>query len=507
RRYLARPGWGLDPEEAEATVERLAQEGVESVAVCFLFSFLNPQHERLVAAAARRRRLFVSASCELLPEYREYERTSTTVVNAYVSPVMSRYLLRLEDELRAQGINRLRVMQSNGGSMGPQAAGAMAVRTVLSGPAGGVTGAFALAQQAGFDQVITFDMGGTSTDVSLCPGRILEQTETDVGGLPVRTPVVDVHSIGAGGGSIARIDEGGALRVGPQSVGADPGPACYGNALTPAVTDAQVVLGRIVPEHFLGGRMKLYPQRSEEALAPLAPAFGGDPSAPLRAGVVRAAASVVRVANANMERAIRVISVERGYDPRLFALLAFGGAGPLHACELAQALGIPRVLVPPFPGVLSAFGMVAAAPTRDFSQAAMAPLPPQEGEEWERAAALLGRLFGKLRQRATAEMEAEGFARRGAWPSAPTLMAQAFLDMRYLGQSYELTVPVEGFSPTHVLPRFHAAHQERYGHSDPSRTAEVVNVRLKLTAATEKPTLPELTPADTSAEAAAIAER
>ena len=256
----------LDPAEIERLLDQVQAAGVESLAVCFLFSFVNPDHERIVAEAARRRGIPVSASYEVLPEHREYERTSTTVANAYVSPVMSRYLSRLEDGLREHGVARLRVMSSNGGSISPQAAGRLAVRTAVSGPAGGVAGAFELARRAGYDHIITFDMGGTSTDVGLCPGRILERDETYVGELPIRGPTVDVLSVGAGGGSIARIDHGGALRVGPESAGAHPGPACYGTGAEPTVTDAQVALGRITAEHFLGGRMALQPDLSLKAL-------------------------------------------------------------------------------------------------------------------------------------------------------------------------------------------------------------------------------------------------
>ena len=285
----------LDPGAVEALLDDVQAAGVESLAVCFLFSFVNPDHERLVAEAARRRGITVSASHEVLPEHREYERTSTTVANAYVAPVMTQYLERLESGLRGHRVGRLRVMSSNGGSISPRSAGRLAVRTAVSGPAGGVAGAFDLARRAGFDRVITFDMGGTSTDVSLCPGRILERDETHVGELPIRGPTVDVLSVGAGGGSIARIDAGGALRVGPESAGAHPGPACYGTGSEPTVTDAQVALGRIDPEHFLGGRMALNPELSLKALGSIAGPFGGDPLA--------AAAAVLRVANANMERA------------------------------------------------------------------------------------------------------------------------------------------------------------------------------------------------------------
>jgi N-methylhydantoinase A len=482
----------LDASEVDVLLDRLAQAGVESLAVCLLFSFLNPEHERAIAQRARERGFHVSASCEVLPEYREYERTSTTVINAYVAPVMGRYLERLEERLGSQGVARLAIMQSGGGSMSPRAAGRQAVRTILSGPAGGVVGAFYLASRAAFPQIITLDMGGTSTDVSLCPGRIPERTDTAVGDLPIATPAVDVVSVGAGGGSIARLDEGGAMHVGPESAGADPGPACYGKALLPTVTDAHVVLGRLLPEHFLGGRLPLHIDRARQALSSIAAPFDGD--------LVRAAASVVRVANANMERAIRLVSVERGYDPRLFTLVAFGGAGPLHACDLAEALRIPRVLVPPFPGILSAFGMVTAEPTRDFSRAVMRAIPPEPGDESHLVENELEQAFRELADGGREEMAAEGF-------DAPRLAERRFLDMRYLGQSYELTLPVDSLSPERFLPTFHALHQERYSHSNPARATEVVNVRLKLVGPGQEPVLAPLPEGGSDASQALVDRR
>lgn len=468
----------LDQAQVERLLDELAAQGVESLAVCFLFSFLNPEHERLVAEAARRRGLFVSPSHEVLPEHREYERTATTVANAYVSPVISRYLSRLESELRKEGVRSLRVMASNGGSMSPQAAGRLAVRTALSGPAGGVAGAFQIASAAGFDHVITLDMGGTSTDVSLCPGRIGERDEAQVGGLPIRGASVDVLSVGAGGGSIARIDVGGALRVGPESAGADPGPAFYGRGREPTVTDAQVVLGRITPEHFLGGRMDVRPDLSQAAIAHLAAAYGGDTTS--------AAAAVLRVANASMERALRVVSMERGHDPRLFTLVAFGGAGPLHACDLAASLRMPRVLVPLYPGVLSALGIAAAPIAKDLSSAAMLSISA-DGKGWRDAEETLSRLSAELERRGDRELREEGL---------PTdeVAVQRFLEMRYAGQSYELAVPADELTPASFLPRFHALHQERYSHSDPARTAEVVNLRVRLTVAASTLEMPPLTP-------------
>jgi N-methylhydantoinase A len=481
----------IDPAEVETLLDYVQQNEVESLAVCFLFSFLNQDHERLVAEAARKRGIPTSASYEVLPEHREYERTSTTVANAYVAPVMERYLSNLEKGAGKHGVKRLRVMSSNGGSVSPASAGRLAIRTALSGPAGGVAGAFALAQRAGFDRIVTLDMGGTSTDVALCPGRILERDETLVGELPIRGPTVDVLSVGAGGGSIARLDEGGALRVGPESAGADPGPACYGRGDQPTVTDAHVVLGRIAPEQFLGGRMSIDPELSFAALARIAAPFGGDAHG--------AAAAVLRVANANMERALRIVSIERGHDPRDFMLVAFGGAGPLHACDLAAVLRIPRVLIPPHPGVLSALGMATAPIVKNLSAAVMLTVEGDSGvgarhseggivrdvsrisesaagsDRVPSASPLraLAAMLDELERRGRKELKAEGFSLAG-------LAVDTFLEMRYAGQSYELSVRPESLAADVFLPAFHSAHHERYGHSDATRPVEIVTMRVKL---------------------------
>jgi N-methylhydantoinase A len=456
---IDRDGAVLDP-LAAAAVERLLDRiarlrpRVESLAVCFLFSFLKPDHERLVAQAARRRGFDCSASFEVLPEYREYERTSTTVLNAYVAPVMRRYLSRLEAGL-GRG-PRLRIMQSNGGSASPQTAGRLAATTLLSGPAGGVVGAFRVARAAGLDRIITLDMGGTSTDVSLCDGDMPFTAESTIDGLPLRLPAVDVHTVGAGGGSIARLDAGGALRVGPESAGADPGPACYGRGSLPTVTDAHLLLGGLLPDRFLGGRMPLSVDAARRAMRPIARAYGGD--------VARAAEAVVRVANVNMERALRAVSVERGHDPRRVTLVAFGGAGPLHACELAAALGIARVLVPANAGVLSAFGMAAAPVTRDYARALLTPLTPGD----PRVSAKLEAAFRALESQARRELR-----------DVRRLRLRRAVDLRYAGQSYELTIEAPSPDPARLLAAFHRAHRRRYGHAEPSRPVELVAARLR----------------------------
>ena len=454
----------LDEAGLAEVLDEIEASGVRSVAICFLFSFINPTHERRAAALARERGFSVSASHEVLPQHREYERMSTTVANAYLAPVMSSYLSRLERSLSEQAVDGgaigLRIMQSNGGSLSAAGAGEQAVRTVLSGPAGGVAGAFAAAVAAGHEQAITFDMGGTSADVSLCPGRLLERTDLMIDGMPIRTPAVDLHTVGAGGGSIAWFDAGGALRVGPQSAGADPGPAAYGRGETPTVTDAHAVLGRLRPEQRLGGTIALDPARAERALRSVAEPFGGDPR--------RAAAAVIDVVNANMARALRVISVERGHDPARFTLVAFGGAGPLHACDLADALGIPAALIPPSPGVLSASGMLSADVTRDAEQGAHLAIPAAGEADSE---ALAG-VYAALREQASDAIGADGYGE--------DVRIEYAADLRYQGQSHELTVGLTDYGSTaQIREAFQAAHVERFGFRDDARGVELVTARVK----------------------------
>ncbi|MEZ4769991.1 MAG: hydantoinase/oxoprolinase family protein [Caldilineales bacterium] len=460
----------LDAAGLPALIERLRALDVESVAVCLLFSFLNPAHEQAVAAALRAAGFLVSTSSEILPEFREYERASTTAINAYVAPVLDRYLGRLADEL---GDVQFRIMQSNGGSISAGQARREAVRSILSGPAGGAVGAFHVATSLGYPRVIGFDMGGTSTDVSLCDGVIPVTGEGEIGGLPVRVPLIDIHTVGAGGGSLARVDAGGALRVGPQSAGADPGPACYGRGGQDAtVTDANLVLGRLAPEHFLGGQMALNRAASLDALARLA-GDAGLAAMPGLTAAQTAALGVVQIANAHMARALRVISVERGHDPADFVLLSFGGAGGLHACDLARALGIRRVIAPPVASTLSAFGMLAADVVKDYVQTVM--LPGTVGFREIRD------MMETMEARGLADVAAEGVPR-----DRITLLPQ--VDVRYRGQSYELTVPLTA----DFAHDFHAAHRRVYGHAEPSAALEIVNLRLRAEGAVAKPDLPEL---------------
>ena len=453
-------------EELQQLSKDLGEANVESVAVSFLFSFLNPLHEEMIKETLEglTHTPFASISSQVLPEFREYERTATVVVNAYVGPLMARYLGELERAL-GQG---LRIMQSSGGSITVSLGAQQPVRTILSGPAGGVVGAFHVGALAGYDNIITLDMGGTSTDVSLCPGRIKETTSSTLGDYPISVPMIEIHSVGAGGGSIARLDEGGALLVGPQSAGADPGPACYGKGDDITVTDANLILGRLRPQQFLGGRMSLDQERSTRLMETLAKEMG--------TSIEEASLGILRVVNANMERAIRVISLERGYDPRRFTLMAFGGAGAMHSCELARELGIPRILVPPYPGILSALGVAIADIVKDYSRTVML-----QGHEVNRER--LDEGFALLYRRAEEEMGEEGLGVERA-------VARRSLDVRYVGQSFELTVDYPGRAKElgkAIASGFHRAHRQRFGYSDQSEPVEIVNLRLKMVLPVEKP--------------------
>jgi len=432
----------------------IESSGAESVAICLLFSFLHPDHETRLAESLRAAGYFVSVSSEILPEFREYERCSTTLVNAYVSPVLGKYLTYLEQALEP-GM-RLSVMQSNGGAIRPDEARHAGVRCILSGPAGGVVGCEYVGRSMHPTEhlrLIGFDMGGTSTDVSLIDGTRQITTEAVVNGLPIHLPMLDIHTIGAGGGSIARVDPGGALRVGPESTGADPGPACYGKGDIPTITDANVVLGRLDSELFLGGKMKLDAQRSWLAVEKIGHQLGMETS--------QVAQGIIQVANAHMERALRVISVERGWDPRAFTLLSFGGAGGLHAVDLARSLGIPRVLVPPLASTLSAYGMLVADVIKDYSQTVMLP--------GDTSLATLSSLLEPFTQRGIHEVLAEGVAEAD-------ILLEHSLDMRYQGQSYELNIPFE----EHFLSTFHHRHQATYGYAKADARTEIVNMRVRV---------------------------
>jgi N-methylhydantoinase A len=452
----------LETEEVAALVRKLKRARVESVAVCLLFSFAHPEHERKIerSLASELEGVPLSVSHRILPEYREFERTSTVAINAYLQPLMGTYLGRLGRHVPPR---HLRVMQSSGGSISARAAAEEPVRTILSGPAGGVVGATHAARAAGFDDIITFDMGGTSTDVALCASGSLRLTnEASVAGLPVAVPVLDIHTVGAGGGSIARVDVGGSLRVGPRSAGAVPGPACYGRSTLPTVTDANLVLGRFGGADLLGGEFKLDEGRAVEALAALAreirKASGREVSA------AEAALGVVRVVNAGMERALRAVSVERGFDPRACTLVTFGGAGGLHSVELARALRVPRVVVPREPGALSAVGCLRADVVKSLSRTLM--LEVSKGER----AAEIERAFRALEREASAALRREGFDPRKQ-------RHERTVAARYRGQSFELEIAWDG--GRRLVERFHAAHESRYGYAQTAGSIEVVSARLR----------------------------
>jgi len=460
----------LNEDELKRLVRKLRSLRVESIAICLLFSFLHPEHERRIASALSPLEVPLSVSSEILPEYREYERTSTLVINAYLQPLMGKYLRRLADlwntarsaKHKAQSTrNALRVMQSSGGSISADLAAQEPVRTILSGPSGGVVGALRSAKASGFANIITFDMGGTSTDVALCnAGSIRTTNEAAVAGLPVAVSVLDIHTVGAGGGSIARVDEGGSLRVGPESAGADPGPACYGKSELPTVTDAHVVLGHFAGTGLLGGEFSLDDKRSLKAIEKLAADLARVSGQ--RCSMLAAAEGVLKVVNTNMERALRHISVERGYDPRQFALLPFGGAGGLHAVELARSLRIPAVILPTSPGALSAIGVLVANVVKDQSRTVMLPCD-------SRSIKSLPQIFNKMEQDARSILRAEGF-------DVSKQRHERSLGMRYRGQSFELEV---SYNSASLAERFHQAHRERYGYAQEGSEVEIVSARLR----------------------------
>jgi N-methylhydantoinase A/oxoprolinase/acetone carboxylase beta subunit/N-methylhydantoinase B/oxoprolinase/acetone carboxylase alpha subunit len=446
-------------QELEALAEAVKRSGAEAIAISLLFSFANPANEQRVAAALAHLELSVSVSHRILPEFREYERASTTVVNAYLAPRMERYLLGLADRVHAEHNGNVEVMQSSGGITSARIAAHEPVRTVLSGPAGGVIGACRMAQLAGVEKIIGVDMGGTSTDVFLADvsrGGAALTHESIVAGVPVGVPMLDIHTAGAGGGSIARFDAGGLLRVGPESVGSDPGPICYGRGNQVTVTDANLLLGRLDEGSFLDGKVKLDRARAHTALDA---ARGSLPT------VEEYASGILRVVETEMQKAIQVISVERGHDPRDFTLVAFGGGGPLHACTLARALRIPRVLIPRLPGALSAVGILLADTVRDYSRTVMLR---------DNANQQLARVISELEIEAEAEFASGVLAGNGSIWSV-----EKSLDIRYRGQGYELNIPLDGKGLAAALEEFHALHQQRYGFCDPQRGVEIVNVRLR----------------------------
>lgn len=467
--------------DVTALVETVRRAKCESIAVSLLFSFIVPQHEQKIAVALAACGVPISISHQILPEYREYERTSTVVVNAYLQPLMGKYLKRLSESSAnppapgqstktkdQRSVFMLRVMQSSGGSISAEAAAHEPVRTILSGPAGGVVGAMRAAKTAGFENLITFDMGGTSTDVALCDREGMRLTnESIVAGVPVAIPMMDIHTVGAGGGSIARVDEGSSLRVGPESAGADPGPACYGRSFLPTVTDAHVVLGHFPGAALLGGEFRLDEARSREALNRLAAEMST--AAERKVSAIEAARGVLEVVTTNMERALRHISVERGHDPREFTLIPFGGAGGLHAVALARALRIPRVLLPASPGALSAVGVLLADVIKEQSRTVMIPVAADTVRK-------LDPIFREMEKQAVATLRREGF-------SESKQKHERSLAVRYKGQSFELQIKT---TRGDIARAFHRAHEARYGYAQEKNVVEIVSVRLRSSGIVEK---------------------
>lgn len=454
----------LDDADIARVIGDVQNAGADSVAVCFLFSFLNPAHEQRIGAALRKAlpRCEVSLSCEVQPEFREYERLSTTVLNAFLQPVAGRYMANLQAALaeRAPGA-RIGISQSSGGLMSIARASHLPIRTALSGPAAGVVGGIAVGARSGHSDVVTFDMGGTSTDVCLVQGGRAEMAfGRHVASFPVRLPAIDIHTVGAGGGSIAFIDKDGLLKVGPRSAGAVPGPACYGLGGTePTVTDANIVLGRL-PAELVGGGMRLEPAHAAAAVERL--------SKPLGLSLIETALGIIRIVNSNMVRAIRAVSIERGYDPRLFTLMPFGGAGALHAVDVARELRMTKILVPPAPGILCAEGVASASLEEGFVATCRTPL---RGELTAVSVAVQ-----RLRDEAEVWFEREAIA-------AADRERVLLLDMRYVGQNFELPIPVEDAakvlpSQVELTQAFLAVHKTKYGHADPAAAIEIVNVRL-----------------------------
>lgn len=487
----------IDVESSLQAVRNLKKKGVESIAVCFLFSFLNPDHELKMKEIVEQEfpEANLSLSCEVLPQIREFYRMSTTVMNAYIAPVVGRYLGRLEARLREMGVTtpKLYIMQSNGGVSTFQSAAKKPVATVLSGPAGGVMASLGISQRAGLKNIITFDMGGTSCDVALIhQGTPVITTQGRISQRPISLPMLDIHTVSAGGGTIARVDAVGGFQVGPDSAGADPGPICYdqGGAET-TVTDANLVLGVLHPDKFLGGRLKLNKAKAEKLV-------GEKIARPLGLGLLEAADGVVRIINVKMEEAIKAVSSQRGYDIRDFTLVAFGGAGPMHAGRIALDLGIPSLLIPYTPGVTSALGLLMSDVKHDYVRSKLVPLQGLDLDE-------INHLFSQLIEQARADLVAEGF-------SDGEMALQPFVDLRYAGQGYELTVtapmpPLKAEDLGLLRQRFDSQHEQAHGHKAEAEPVELVSLRLVSIGLVPQAQLFQVAPTGRSVEAAQTGTR
>ena len=464
----------LGEQDALYQIRKLKEEKVDSVVICFLYSYLNPSHEAKIRDMVERELpgCHISVSHEVLPEFREYERLSTATINAFLMPIMDSYLQHFSEESRSMGLGVAPLVnQCNGGVMSVDTARRLPVRTVLSGPAAGVVGALFIGEAAGCRNLITFDMGGTSTDVCLLhEGSTTISNDRWVGGYPVKIPSVDVNAVGAGGGSIAWLDLDGLMKVGPRSAGASPGPVCYGLGGTePTVTDANVVLGRLNDRHLLSGRMKIDASASRNALEQLRERLG--------LGLMETAYGVVRIVTANMVKAIRAVSIERGHDPKEFTLMAFGGAGPLHACGVAHELEIKTVIVPPNPGILCAMGLLVADVRNDYVKTHLLPAEEASSRDLERQ-------FEELETKARTWLLEEGF------PTEKQVLIRS-LDMRYVGQNFELSVDAPLVIPDMravdaIRDAFHAAHERYYGHLSRTEPIQIVNFRVTAQGVTEK---------------------
>ena len=485
----------LDVDQAREAVKRLKRKGAESIAVVLLFSFLNPTHERALAEmlAEEFPDGSVSLSSEILPQIREFPRLSTTVANARLAPAMTEYLGKLAQGLKGLGITteQLYIMQSNGGVA--KITSVIPITTLLSGPCAGSEAGMQIAASAGFTNMVSFDMGGTSSDIALGEdGSVLEQTSVLIGDWEIAAPMLMINTIGAGGGTIAWIDGGGALQVGPHSAGAEPGPVAYDKGGTqPTVTDADLILGMLHPEYLLGGKVKTNKQKAYEAIADMGAQLGIDP--------MGTAEGIIRIINAKMEEGIREVSTERGYDLRNFVLVAFGGAGPVHAARLAADLGMSKVVVPPMPGVSSALGLIMADPRRDFVRSRLRGLADIDASE-------LSAVFVDLREQALSEFVADGF-------DGDSIEFAFSLDLRYQGQGYELNVAagasaeLDPSAIAELRERFDRAHEQLFGHSAKGEPVEAVNYRVRSTVRVPKFSMKRYDQASGPADAAKVDER
>ena len=453
----------IEDSELNGIIEKIISDNIDVVVVSLINSYANAKNEKQISKKLKEKKILHTLSTDILPEYREYERTVTAAINGYLIPVVDKYISDLEKHL----INcNLKIMQSNEGYISPKLAGIEPIRTALSGPAGGVVGAHHVAKASGFSRIVSFDMGGTSTDVSLVDEEISKTAETVIGGFPIRVPIIDIHTVGAGGGSIAYLDKGGALRVGPESAGAEPGPACYGKGSRPTVTDANLVLGRLDADYFLGGTMKIDPARSEKAIKQI--------STKISKPLIETAEGIIEIANANMEKAIRVISIERGVDPRGFYLFSFGGAGGMHAVELSERLNMSGVIIPKNAGVLSAQGLLLANSIKDYSKSILELSRQIKPEELEKH-------FSGLERKGLRELKADGF-------NEGEVELHRSLDIRYEGQSYEITIPYKPkkSKPLSFISDFHNEHRKQYSYHHPDAPTEIVNIRVRTVGKTDK---------------------